>query len=69
LGGFSLIASHLSKVINNGEVTKVPLFPMNKIKRDSMHQIIDKYIKRDIMEASTLPSNSLASLVQKQHRP
>jgi hypothetical protein len=42
---------------------------MNKIKRDAMQQIINKYIERGIVEPLNSAWNASAWLVKKQHRP
>jgi hypothetical protein len=47
----------------------VPLFPINKIKRDAMQKVLDEYIKRGIVESSTSTWNTPAFLVMKQHGP
>jgi Reverse transcriptase (RNA-dependent DNA polymerase)/RNase H-like domain found in reverse transcriptase len=66
---YGLFANHVAEIPTNGEVTRVPPFPMNKIKRDAMQEILDEYIERGIVEPSTSAWNPPAFLVNKQHGP
>jgi hypothetical protein len=49
-GCYGLFADHVAEIPTNGEITRMPLFPMNKIKRDAMQEILDEYIERGIVE-------------------
>jgi hypothetical protein len=51
-GGYGSFADNVAEVPTNSEVTKVPQFPMNKIKWDAMPETLDEHIKRGIVEAS-----------------
>jgi hypothetical protein len=64
-----LFANHVAEIPTNGEVTRVPLFPVNKINCDAMLEILDEYFERGIIEPSTSAWNAPAFLVKKQHRP
>jgi hypothetical protein len=48
LGRYGFFANHVAEIPSNGKVTKAPLFRMNKIRRDCMQEILDKYIERGI---------------------
>jgi hypothetical protein len=65
-GCYSLFAHHVAEKPNNGEITKLPPFLLNKIKSDAMLEILNKYIKRGIVETSTSAWNACADLVKRQ---
>jgi hypothetical protein len=62
-----VFANGVAEVPKNGEMTTVLLLSMNKIKRDSMLEILDKYIKRGIVEASASALDAPDFFVKKQH--
>jgi hypothetical protein len=43
-----LFANHVAEVPANGEVTKVILFPINKINHKAMQEILDENIKKGL---------------------
>jgi hypothetical protein len=53
----------------NGKVSRVPLFLMNKINRNTMREINIIYIKIVIIEASSSAWKALVFLVKKGHGP
>jgi hypothetical protein len=65
-GRYGLFANDFAEIPTNGEVTRVPSFPMNKIKCDAMQEILDKNIERGIVETSRSAWNAPACLIKKQ---
>jgi hypothetical protein len=59
-----LFANYVAEIPTNGEVTKVQQFPMNKTERDTMQEILDKYIKIGILDALTSAWNASAFFVK-----
>jgi hypothetical protein len=61
--------NYVAEIPTNDEVINVPPFAMNKIARDAMQEIINKYIKRSIVKPLDFAANAPDFLVRKQHGP
>jgi hypothetical protein len=68
-GRYGFFAKHVAEITTYSEVTRVPLFPINKIKCEAMQEIFDEYIERGILETSASALNAPSFLVKKQHGP